>query len=204
MLELEGVETAYGESQVLFGVSLAVRAGEAVTLRAVGMDIETGSRPTLAPGVTPPVAAGLPHILTFGARDVDRLQIWFNADSANTTRVRVGDCGRPNAGGCQAVVNPTGKTFRYGCWADNAGLAASSNFREVTVGNPENAAVVRPLDDAIRAQYVSNFAEWRQQVSASWRHAGATWTTVTTGEEPAMAIRRVVGASSGGAVAEAK
>ena len=32
MLEVEALETAYGESQVLFGVSFAVRAGEVVTL----------------------------------------------------------------------------------------------------------------------------------------------------------------------------
>ena len=32
MLELDGIETAYGASPVLFGVSLAVRAGEVVTL----------------------------------------------------------------------------------------------------------------------------------------------------------------------------
>jgi branched-chain amino acid transport system ATP-binding protein len=32
LLELEGVETAYGSSQVLFGVSLAVQPGECVTL----------------------------------------------------------------------------------------------------------------------------------------------------------------------------
>ena len=32
LLELQGVETAYGSSQVLFGVSLAVQPGECVTL----------------------------------------------------------------------------------------------------------------------------------------------------------------------------
>jgi len=32
MLEVEGIETAYGASQILFGVSLDVRAGEVVTL----------------------------------------------------------------------------------------------------------------------------------------------------------------------------
>ncbi len=32
LLEVDGVETAYGTSQVLFGVSLSVHAGEAVTL----------------------------------------------------------------------------------------------------------------------------------------------------------------------------
>jgi branched-chain amino acid transport system ATP-binding protein len=32
LLELEGIETAYGSSQVLFGVSLAVQPGECITL----------------------------------------------------------------------------------------------------------------------------------------------------------------------------
>ncbi|MFO0998439.1 MAG: ABC transporter ATP-binding protein [Alphaproteobacteria bacterium] len=32
MLELHGIETAYGDSQVLFGVSVEIRAGEVVTL----------------------------------------------------------------------------------------------------------------------------------------------------------------------------
>jgi branched-chain amino acid transport system ATP-binding protein len=32
MLEVDAIETAYGESQVLFGVSFAIRAGEVVTL----------------------------------------------------------------------------------------------------------------------------------------------------------------------------
>ena len=67
--------------------------------------------------------------------------------------------------------------------------------------DPENTSIVRPFDAAMRSRYVANFAEWRQRVAASWRHAGATWTTVTTDEDPAMAVRRVIGASSGGAVA---
>ena len=70
--------------------------------------------------------------------------------------------------------------------------------------DPENASIVRPLDDVMWSRYASNFAEWRQQVAASWRHAGALWTSVTTGEDPAMAVRRVIGASSGGALVQAK
>ena len=70
--------------------------------------------------------------------------------------------------------------------------------------DPEDASIVRPLDDTMWARYASNFAEWRQQVAAGWRHAGATWTAVTTGEDPAVAVRRVIGASSGGALVEAK
>jgi uncharacterized protein (DUF58 family) len=70
--------------------------------------------------------------------------------------------------------------------------------------DPENPSIVRPLDDVMRARYVAYFADWRQRIAVSWRHAGATWTTVTTAEDPAMAVRRVIGASSGGIVVEAK
>jgi hypothetical protein len=56
----------------------------------------------------------------------------------------------------------------------------------------------------MRARYAANFAVWREGIAASWRHAGATWTMVNTDEDPAMAVRRVISASSGGVVAEAK
>ena len=42
LLQVEGVETAYGTSQVLFGMSLDVEAGEMVTLMAA---MEWGRRP---------------------------------------------------------------------------------------------------------------------------------------------------------------
>ena len=70
--------------------------------------------------------------------------------------------------------------------------------------DPENASIVRPLDEVMLSRYSANFAEWRRRIAASWRHAGATWTMVTTSEDPAMAVRRVIGASSGGVVVEAK
>ena len=55
MLELEGVETCYGESQVLFGMSLSVRAGEVVTLLGRnGMGKTTTVRSIM--GLTPPRA----------------------------------------------------------------------------------------------------------------------------------------------------
>lgn len=63
--------------------------------------------------------------------------------------------------------------------------------------DPEDSAIVRPLDEVMRARYEANFAEWRQRIAAAWRHAGATWTTVISDEDPAMAVRRVIGASSG-------
>jgi branched-chain amino acid transport system ATP-binding protein len=60
MLKVEGLETAYGQSQVLFGVSLDVAAGEVVTLLARnGMGKTT---PVLSiMGVVPP-NAGSVHI----------------------------------------------------------------------------------------------------------------------------------------------
>jgi branched-chain amino acid transport system ATP-binding protein len=55
VLELEGVETCYGESQVLFGMSLAVERGEVVTLLGRnGMGKTTTVRSIL--GLTPPRA----------------------------------------------------------------------------------------------------------------------------------------------------
>jgi branched-chain amino acid transport system ATP-binding protein len=53
MLRVEGIETAYGASQVLFGMSLEVRAGEVVTLLGRnGMGKTTTIRSIM--GLTPP------------------------------------------------------------------------------------------------------------------------------------------------------
>jgi uncharacterized protein (DUF58 family) len=70
--------------------------------------------------------------------------------------------------------------------------------------DPENPSILRPLDDVMRSRYLANFAAWREQTAAAWRHAGATWTEVITDEDPAQAIRRVIGAASGVAVASAR
>jgi uncharacterized protein (DUF58 family) len=65
--------------------------------------------------------------------------------------------------------------------------------------DPENASITRPFDSAMQSRYLANFADWRQRVAAQWRHGGATWTAVRTDEDPALGIRRVIGASSGDA-----
>lgn len=70
--------------------------------------------------------------------------------------------------------------------------------------DPEDASILRPLDDVMRARYVANFSEWRERTAAAWRHAGATWTSVGTDEDPAFAVRRVIGSSSGEAVVHAR
>lgn len=119
--------------------------GQAVTINAAGMDIETGFQPTAVPGM-PPAFGGLPHIYNFSQIAVDKLQIWFSADSANPNRVKAAECVRPaTGGGCQAVVNPTGAAFQYGCWLENPGVTVASNYREVTVGIPPGANIVPVL-----------------------------------------------------------
>jgi hypothetical protein len=60
--------------------------------------------------------------------------------------------------------------------------------------DPEDPAIARPLDADSRAAYQERFATWREQTAHGWRQAGATWTPVSTGEEPVRAIRRIIGA----------
>jgi uncharacterized protein (DUF58 family) len=70
--------------------------------------------------------------------------------------------------------------------------------------DPENASILRPLDDAMRSRYIANFSAWREHTAAAWRQAGATWTEVITDEDPARAARRVIGAASGAVTVEAR
>ena len=77
-------------------------------------------------------------------------------------------------------------------------------MQTVRATDPEDASITRAFDDAMRSRYADNFAEWRRRVAAAWRHAGATWTVVTTDEDPALGARRVVGASSGEPQVEAR
>ena len=68
LLEVEGIETCYGLSQVLFGLSLSVRAGEMVALMGRnGMRKTTTIRSIM--GLTPPRAG---HV-RFGGRQVQGL-----------------------------------------------------------------------------------------------------------------------------------
>ncbi len=68
LLEVEGVETCYGLSQVLFGISLAVKAGELVTLMGRnGMGKTTTVRSIM--GLTPARAGSI----RFRGRDIREL-----------------------------------------------------------------------------------------------------------------------------------
>src|ERR1700753_4273825 len=68
LLEIEGVETCYGLSQVLFGMSLSIRSGEMVALMGRnGMGKTTTIRSIM--GLTPARAG----IIRFGGHDVRKL-----------------------------------------------------------------------------------------------------------------------------------
>lgn len=75
--------------------------------------------------------------------------------------------------------------------------------RAIRAVDPEAATIVRPFDESMRPAYLTRFAEWRRDTVAAWRHAGATWTTVSTADDPALAVRRVISASSGASAVEA-
>ncbi len=68
LLELDGVETCYGSSQVLFGVSLAIGAGEVVTLLGRNGMGKTTTVRSIA-GLTPPRAG----MIRFDGRPVGGL-----------------------------------------------------------------------------------------------------------------------------------
>ena len=68
LLEVDGIETCYGLSQVLFGMSLLVKSGEMVALMGRnGMGKTTTIRSIM--GLTPPRAG----TIKFAGRDVGKL-----------------------------------------------------------------------------------------------------------------------------------
>ena len=70
LLEVDGIETCYGLSQVLFGLSLSVRSGEMVALMGRnGMGKTTTIRSIM--GLTPARAGAI----RFAGRDVRKLAV---------------------------------------------------------------------------------------------------------------------------------
>lgn len=68
--------------------------------------------------------------------------------------------------------------------------------RTVRAVDPEDPRIARPLDEGARAAYQNRFAAWRESLAHEWREVGATWTAVSTLDDPVRAIRRIVGASA--------
>jgi uncharacterized protein (DUF58 family) len=64
--------------------------------------------------------------------------------------------------------------------------------RDVSVEDPEDPTLKRPLVGAARAAYEREFAAWRTQTAREWRAAGATYVMTTTDEPADHAVRRIV------------
>jgi len=58
--------------------------------------------------------------------------------------------------------------------------------------DPEQDSVRRPLSDASRAAYLDAFGQWRAELMADWRAAGAGFTALVTDEPLDRVVRRVV------------
>jgi uncharacterized protein (DUF58 family) len=65
-------------------------------------------------------------------------------------------------------------------------------MRDVSVEDPEDPTLRRPLVGAARAAYDREFATWRTRVARDWRAAGASYVMTTTDEPAEHAVRRIV------------
>ena len=110
--------------------------------------------------------------------------------------------------GDEAEVRSAGRALMAGhCDLHAVHVVAAEELdpptRPIRAVDPESDRIARPFDETMRTAYDARFAEWRRDTATAWRHAGATWTTVSTADDPALAVRRIIGASSGASVVEA-
>jgi uncharacterized protein (DUF58 family) len=61
--------------------------------------------------------------------------------------------------------------------------------------DPEHPDLVRPLDDVTRAAYHRRFAEWREDVSRTWRLGGIAYRQVVAEEDPTRLVRAIAAAA---------
>jgi hypothetical protein len=65
-------------------------------------------------------------------------------------------------------------------------------MRDVSVEDPEDPTLRRPLVGSARATYDREFAAWRSRLARDWRAAGASYVLTTTDEPAERAVRRIV------------
>lgn len=65
-------------------------------------------------------------------------------------------------------------------------------MRDVSVEDPEDPTLRRPLVGSARATYDREFAAWRAALARDWRAAGASYVMTTTDEPAEHAVRRIV------------
>jgi len=74
--------------------------------------------------------------------------------------------------------------------------------RALLAVDPEAPELRRPLVDAVRDEYASAFARWRDGVAAAWRASGSSYSLVADDEPSERAVRRIVaGGGAAGAAA---
>lgn len=69
--------------------------------------------------------------------------------------------------------------------------------RSVLAVDPEDASLARPLFAESRAAYLERFATWRNELAASWRAEGLSYTMGRASEPASRVVRRVAGAAFG-------
>jgi uncharacterized protein (DUF58 family) len=69
--------------------------------------------------------------------------------------------------------------------------------RSVLAVDPEDPTVARPFVAEARAEYVERFASWREQLAASWRGEGLSYTMAVVSEAPSRVVRRVTSMALG-------
>jgi uncharacterized protein (DUF58 family) len=75
--------------------------------------------------------------------------------------------------------------------------------RSMLAVDPEDSTVARPFVAEARAEYVQRFASWREQLAASWRGEGLSYTMALVSEAPSRVIRRVASVALGAGRASA-
>jgi uncharacterized protein (DUF58 family) len=74
--------------------------------------------------------------------------------------------------------------------------------RAILATDPERPDLRRPLVAATRDAYLAGFAAWRDELAATWRAAGATFTAARTDEPAHVVVRRIT--APAGALAMAR
>ena len=69
--------------------------------------------------------------------------------------------------------------------------------RSMLAVDPEDSSVARPFVAEARVEYVQRFTAWREQLAASWRGEGLSYTIATVSEAPSRVVRRVASVALG-------
>ncbi len=69
--------------------------------------------------------------------------------------------------------------------------------RSILAVDPEDASVARPLVADSRSAYLERFGAWRNELAASWRAEGLSYTLARVSEPASRVVRRVAGAALG-------